>query len=152
MSWAQMTAFLCPGHYILLVKVFDIQWERVVELGYPFLLSWWIMTPILAGVGDILRRVRPNILLGMILITVLGMGISWIGWQMEKSTPRRNFGSCDRTIFFCKRTISKKLWPVKVGDKIENPEAIEGFIVLLLRNRAKNCPNCQKLQNFWEFF
>jgi hypothetical protein len=41
------------------------------------------MTPILAGIGDILKRVRPNILLGMILITVMGMGISWIGWQME---------------------------------------------------------------------
>ena len=41
------------------------------------------MTPILNGLGNILTRVRPNILLGMILIAVLGMGISWIGWQME---------------------------------------------------------------------
>ena len=41
------------------------------------------MSPILNGLGNILTRVRPNILLGMILIAVLGMGISWIGWQME---------------------------------------------------------------------
>ena len=41
------------------------------------------MSPIFTGIGDILKRVRPNILLGMILITVLGMGISWIGWQMQ---------------------------------------------------------------------
>ena len=41
------------------------------------------MSPIFTGIGDILKRVRPNILLGMILITVLGMGISWIGWQMK---------------------------------------------------------------------
>ena len=41
------------------------------------------MNPILNGVGNILIRVRPNILLGMILIAVLGLGISWIGWQME---------------------------------------------------------------------
>ena len=61
-----------------------------------------------------------------------------VAFQNIKKNPNRQF--------------SKKLWPVKVGDKIENPEAIEGFIVLLLRNRAKNCPNCQKLQNFWEFF
>ena len=40
------------------------------------------MNPILNGVGNILIRVRPNILLGMILITVLGMGISWIGYKM----------------------------------------------------------------------
>jgi len=41
------------------------------------------MSPILNGLGNILTRVRPNILLGMILIAVLGLGISWIGWQME---------------------------------------------------------------------
>jgi hypothetical protein len=40
------------------------------------------MGPILNGVGNIFMRVRPNILLGMILITVLGMGISWIGYKM----------------------------------------------------------------------
>ena len=42
------------------------------------------MNPIFNGIGDILKRVRPNILLGMILIAVLGIGISWIGWQMEQ--------------------------------------------------------------------
>ena len=42
-----------------------------------------LMSPILNGLGNILTRVRPNILLGMILIAVLGLGISWIGWQME---------------------------------------------------------------------
>ena len=41
------------------------------------------MNPILAGIGDILKRIRPNIMLGMIIIAVLGLGISWIGWQME---------------------------------------------------------------------
>jgi len=40
------------------------------------------MGPILNGLGNIFMRVRPNILLGMILITVLGMGISWIGYKM----------------------------------------------------------------------
>ena len=40
------------------------------------------MNSIFDGIGDILKRVRPNILLGMILITVLGMGISWIGYKM----------------------------------------------------------------------
>jgi len=40
------------------------------------------MGPILTGIGNILTRVRPNILLGMILIAVLGLGISWIGFQM----------------------------------------------------------------------
>jgi hypothetical protein len=40
------------------------------------------MGPILNGLGNIFLRVRPNILLGMILITVLGMGISWIGYKM----------------------------------------------------------------------
>ena len=42
------------------------------------------MNPIFNGIGDILKRVRPNILLGMILIAVLGIGISWIGWKMEQ--------------------------------------------------------------------
>jgi len=42
------------------------------------------MNPIFNGIGDILKRVRPNILLGMILIAILGIGISWIGWQMEQ--------------------------------------------------------------------
>ena len=42
------------------------------------------MNPIFNGIGDILKRVRPNILLGMILITILGIGISWIGWRMEQ--------------------------------------------------------------------
>ena len=40
------------------------------------------MTPILNGLGNVFMRIRPNILLGMILITVLGMGISWIGYKM----------------------------------------------------------------------
>ena len=47
-----------------------------------FLSLWGGMGPILNGVGNIFMRVRPNILLGMILITVLGMGISWIGYKM----------------------------------------------------------------------
>ena len=42
------------------------------------------MNPIFTGIGDILKRVRPNILLGMILIAILGIGISWIGWKMEQ--------------------------------------------------------------------
>ena len=42
-----------------------------------------LMSPILNGIGDILKRIRPNIMLGMIIIAVLGLGISWIGWQME---------------------------------------------------------------------
>jgi hypothetical protein len=42
------------------------------------------MDSIFNGIGDILKRVRPNILLGMILITVLGIGVSWIGWKMEQ--------------------------------------------------------------------
>ena len=42
------------------------------------------MNPIFNGIGDILKRVRPNILLGMILIAILGIGISWIGWRMEQ--------------------------------------------------------------------
>ena len=42
------------------------------------------MNSIFDGIGDILKRVRPNILLGMILIAILGIGISWIGWQMEQ--------------------------------------------------------------------
>ena len=42
------------------------------------------MESIFNGIGDILKRVRPNILLGMILITILGIGISWIGWRMEQ--------------------------------------------------------------------
>jgi len=56
---------------------------RVAIVGYPFFLSLWGgMGPILNGLGNIFLRVRPNILLGMILITVLGMGISWIGYKM----------------------------------------------------------------------
>ena len=42
------------------------------------------MDSIFNGIGDILKRVRPNILLGMILITVLGISVSWIGWKMEQ--------------------------------------------------------------------
>jgi|TARA_B100000949_G_C13947396_1_gene311424 hypothetical protein len=42
------------------------------------------MNSIFDGIGNILQRVRPNILLGMILIAILGIGISWIGWQMEQ--------------------------------------------------------------------
>ena len=42
------------------------------------------MNSIFDGIGNILKRVRPNILLGMILIAILGIGISWIGWQMEQ--------------------------------------------------------------------
>ena len=42
------------------------------------------MESIFNGIGDILKRVRPNILLGMILIAILGIGISWIGWQMDQ--------------------------------------------------------------------
>ena len=42
------------------------------------------MNSIFDGIGNILQRVRPNILLGMILIAVLGIGISWIGWKMEQ--------------------------------------------------------------------
>ena len=42
------------------------------------------MNSIFDGVGDILKRVRPNILLGMILIAILGIGISWIGWKMDQ--------------------------------------------------------------------
>ena len=42
------------------------------------------MESIFNGIGDILKRVRPNILLGMILITILGIGISWIGWRMDQ--------------------------------------------------------------------
>ena len=42
------------------------------------------MNPIFNGIGDILKRVRPNILLGMILIAILGIGISWIGWKMDQ--------------------------------------------------------------------
>ena len=42
-----------------------------------------LMSPILNGIGDILKRIRPNIMLGMIIIAVLGLGVSWIGWQME---------------------------------------------------------------------
>ena len=41
-----------------------------------------LMSPILNGIGDILKRIRPNIMLGMIIIAVLGMVISYIGWQM----------------------------------------------------------------------
>ena len=42
------------------------------------------MNSIFDGIGDILKRVRPNILLGMILIAILGIGISWIGWKMDQ--------------------------------------------------------------------
>ena len=42
------------------------------------------MNSIFDGIGNILKRVRPNILLGMILIAILGIGISWIGWKMEQ--------------------------------------------------------------------
>ena len=42
------------------------------------------MNSIFDGIGNILQRVRPNILLGMILIAILGIGISWIGWKMEQ--------------------------------------------------------------------
>lgn len=34
----------------------------------------------------ILKRVRPNILIGMFLISVLGSLVSWIGWQMDNET------------------------------------------------------------------
>ena len=47
-------------------------------------LFWCYMNSIFDGIGNILQRVRPNILLGMILIAVLGIGISWIGWKMEQ--------------------------------------------------------------------
>mgnify|MGYP003632595193 FL=1 len=40
------------------------------------------MTPILNGIGDVLKRIRPNIMLGMLIIAVLGLGISWIGYKM----------------------------------------------------------------------
>ena len=42
------------------------------------------ISSIFEGIGDVIKRVRPNILLGMILIAILGIGISWIGWQMEQ--------------------------------------------------------------------
>ena len=41
-----------------------------------------LMSPILNGIGDILKRIRPNIMLGMLIIAVLGLGISWIGYKM----------------------------------------------------------------------
>ena len=34
------------------------------------------------GMGDLLKRFRPNILAGMLFVTILGGGISWIGYLM----------------------------------------------------------------------
>ena len=41
------------------------------------------ISSIFEGIGDVIKRVRPNILCGILLIAGLGMGISYIGWQME---------------------------------------------------------------------
>jgi len=41
------------------------------------------ISSIFEGIGDVIKRIRPNILMGMLLIAALGMGISYIGWQME---------------------------------------------------------------------
>ena len=41
------------------------------------------ISSIFEGIGDVIKRIRPNILSGMLLIAGLGMGISYIGWQME---------------------------------------------------------------------
>ena len=41
------------------------------------------ISSIFEGIGDVIKRIRPNILMGMLLIACLGMGISYIGWQMD---------------------------------------------------------------------
>lgn len=35
------------------------------------------------GLVDLLRRFRPNIFAGMLFVTLLGGGISWMGYLME---------------------------------------------------------------------
>jgi len=35
------------------------------------------------GMGELIRRFRPNILMGMLFVTCLGGGISWMGYLME---------------------------------------------------------------------
>ena len=35
------------------------------------------------GIADLIRRFRPNILAGMLFVTVLGAGVSWLGYLME---------------------------------------------------------------------
>jgi len=34
------------------------------------------------GIADLIRRFRPNILAGMLFVTVLGAGVSWLGYLM----------------------------------------------------------------------
>ena len=35
------------------------------------------------GFVDLLKRFRPNIFLGMLFVTLLGGGISWMGYLMD---------------------------------------------------------------------
>ena len=35
------------------------------------------------GIGELVRRIRPNIFAGMLFVTCLGGGISWFGYLMD---------------------------------------------------------------------
>ena len=37
----------------------------------------------IAGLGELVRRFRPNIFAGMAFVTILGGGISWLGYLLE---------------------------------------------------------------------
>ena len=37
----------------------------------------------IAGMGELVRRFRPNIFAGMAFVTILGGGISWMGYLMQ---------------------------------------------------------------------
>ncbi len=38
---------------------------------------------IIEGLGELVKRFRPNIFAGMAFVTILGGGISWFGYMME---------------------------------------------------------------------
>jgi hypothetical protein len=37
----------------------------------------------ISGLGELVRRFRPNIFAGMAFVTILGGGISWLGYLLE---------------------------------------------------------------------
>jgi hypothetical protein len=41
------------------------------------------MASLMQGMGDLVRRFRPNIFAGMAFVTFLGGGISWLGFRMD---------------------------------------------------------------------
>ena len=41
---------------------------------------------LMRGLGDLIRRFRPNIFAGMFFVAFLGAGISWLGYMMDSDS------------------------------------------------------------------